>query len=72
MFYSIDRFEGEWAVLIADETSEQILIPRNTLSPEAGEGSLLRLENGTYIYDAEATAERRKAFFERTRNLGNR
>ena len=72
MFYSIDRLEGECAVLIADETGQQLQIPRADLPPEAGEGSLLRCENGSYIYDAEATARRRREFFERTRNLSKK
>lgn len=72
MFYSIDRFEGDWAILIADESGEGIQISRAELPSDAGEGSLLRLENGIWIYDAEATAQRRRAFFERTRNLSNK
>lgn len=72
MFYSIDRIEGEWAVLIADETSGSVEIPANALPAEASEGSILRCENGTYIYDAEETERRRSAFFERTRRMAGK
>ncbi|MGN0593096.1 MAG: DUF3006 domain-containing protein [Ruminococcus sp.] len=72
MFYSIDRLEGEWAVLIADETCEQILIPRSTLAPDIEEGCILRFEDGTYHPDIEETQRRRKAFFERTKNLSKK
>lgn len=72
MFYSIDRFEGDIAVLIADADSSQLLVPRDMISPDAGEGGIVKWENGQYIYDAEETAERRRAFFERTRRLARR
>ncbi len=69
MYYSIDRFEGEWAVLIDDESGEAVQILRIELPAEAEEGGICRLENGMYFYDAEETARRRLAFFERTRRL---
>ncbi|MBQ8515016.1 MAG: DUF3006 domain-containing protein [Ruminococcus sp.] len=72
MFYSIDRIEGEWAVLIADDTSQSAEIPANMLPAGAGEGSILRWENDTYIYDIEETERRRRAFFERTRRLADK
>lgn len=72
MFYSIDRFEGDIAVLIADADSSQVTVPRSSLSPDADEGGIVIYENGQYIYDAEETAARRRAFFERTRRLSKR
>ncbi len=72
MFYSIDRFEGEWAVLTADDDCSQVAVPREYLSPDAEEGSILRYENGQYIYDAEETAARRRAVFERLKRMSNK
>lgn len=72
MFYSIDRIEGGVAVLISDADSSLITVPADMLSPDAGEGGIVRLENGQYVYDAEETAARRRAFFERTRRLSKR
>lgn len=72
MFYSIDRFEGEWAVLISDKDGSSLNILRSCISPDAGEGAIVKEENGMYVYDAEETAARRKAFFERTRRLSKK
>lgn len=69
MYYSIDRFEGTYAVLIADEDGSQSIVERKMIPAEAEEGSLLLMQDGTYIYDADETARRRKEFFRRTRNL---
>ncbi|MEN9798416.1 MAG: hypothetical protein RL653_2112 [Pseudomonadota bacterium] len=48
---SIDRFEGDWAVLDAD--GKALRRRRDTLSPEAREGDVVDLETGQV--DAEAT-----------------
>lgn len=69
MYYSIDRFEENFAVLIADEDGSRSIVERKMIPAEAEEGSLLLMQNGTYIYDADETARRRKEFFLRTRNL---
>ena len=72
MFYSIDRFESELAVLIADDDCSQTAVPREYIPPDAEEGSILRYENGQYIYDAEETASRRNAVLERLKRMSNR
>jgi hypothetical protein len=48
---SIDRFEGDWAVLDAD--GKQLRRLRDTLSATAREGDVVDLETGEV--DAEAT-----------------
>lgn len=72
MFYSIDRFEGDFAVLISDEDSSQVITERNNIPQEAEEGSILLLQNGQYIYDADETERRRRAFFLRTKKLNKK
>lgn len=48
---SIDRFEGDWALLDAD--GRQLRRRRDTLSAQAREGDVVDLETGEV--DAEAT-----------------
>lgn len=63
----IDRFEGGFAVL---ETDEGMVNADRGLIPEgAEEGSVLRLENGVYILDSEATEARRAAIREKFSRL---
>lgn len=69
MYYSTDRFEGEYAVLISDEDGSQIITERENIPPEAEEGSLLLLQEGKYILDTEETERRRREFFLRTKKL---
>ncbi len=40
----IDRFEEEWAVLLVGEEQQQLIVPRQSLPPEAKEGHWLRVE----------------------------
>lgn len=69
MFYSTDRFEGEYAILISDEDGSQIITERENIPPEAEEGSILLLQEGQYILDSEETERRRREFFLRTKKL---
>lgn len=69
MFYSTDRFEGEYAILISDEDGSQIITERENIPPEAEEGSILLLQDGQYILDSEETERRRREFFLRTKKL---
>ena len=58
MRYSIDRFEGNFAILEA-ENGETIGVERARLPREAGEGDIVVHEIGEFKVDAEATAARR-------------
>lgn len=58
MLYSIDRFEGNVAVL-ADEQENTLDVCRDQLPPTAESGDLLRLEGGRYVLDKDATSVRR-------------
>lgn len=53
--YSIDRFEGEYAVCENKKTGEFINIPKNILPDNCKEGSILKFINGNYILDIEET-----------------
>ncbi len=72
MFYSIDRFEGDFAVLISDVDGSVVNVPRESLSADAEEGCLCRFENGFYVCDHEATAIRRQEMILRMKRLMGR
>lgn len=60
MRYIVDRFEGEYAVLL-DEAEKTINVPRNSLSEDTREGNVVFLtEDGIYHKDMEKTEERKE------------
>lgn len=59
MLYSIDRFEGNIAVLI-DEKEVAVSIPRAQLPAGAKAGDMLRFEDGLYHLDDDAARARRE------------
>ncbi len=59
MHYSIDRFEGDVAVLI-DEQETVCNVPCTQLPDGAKAGDMLRFEDGRYLPDDEATRARRE------------
>lgn len=59
MIYSIDRIEGEKAVLIADDGTQRI-IQVNELPKEAKETDCLYYRNGCYLIDEEETKWRKQ------------
>ena len=58
MLYSIDRFEGDVAVLV-DDDANTVDVMRSLLPPTAQCGDMLRYEGGCYTVDADETATRR-------------
>ena len=59
MLYSVDRFEGDLAVLV-DEDGNSRDVPRHRLPAGAKEGAMVRLEaGGSFTPDEEAAARRR-------------
>jgi hypothetical protein len=72
MFYSIDRFEENFAVLISDEDGSSITVPREHIPIEAEEGGLLSFTEGQYTYDPEETSRRRKRLFMLTKKLSEK
>ena len=59
MFWSIDRFEGAFAV-VEDDQRKTRQIERTLLPPEAKEGDVLKMSDGRYEIDREETERRRK------------
>lgn len=60
MLYSVDRFEGDVAVLI-DEKENIVNVSRDMLPPDLQCGDVLRSVDGRYIPDTDVTAARRAA-----------
>ena len=55
--YSVDRFEGEYAVLENRKTNEIKHIKKDMLPENIKEGSILQYVNGKYTYNEERTQE---------------
>lgn len=53
--FSLDRFEGNFAVLENCNSQEMLSIDISKLPINVKEGDILKLENGTYIIDEDAT-----------------
>ncbi len=67
MFYTLDRIEGDYAVL-TDENGAKTDIPVSSL-PELRTGSVYEMKNDVYIYNEKETEKRRLAAAERLRRL---
>lgn len=53
--FTLDRFEGNFAVLENRNTKEMTGIPISNIPSNAKEGDILKLSNGSYIVDYEET-----------------
>lgn len=61
--YIVDRIEGDFFVLETEEKTH-IHVPKEKVSKEAKEGSVLNLsENGLYDVNADETSKRRQKLF---------
>ena len=67
MWYAVDRFEGEWAVLQDDE-GQSHPVERSRLPQDIRQGDVLRQTDKGFVPDPEETARRR----ERVRRLEER
>ncbi len=68
MLYSVDRFEGDMAVLV-DENEQVLCLPRVQLPVECQVGDMLRLCDGVYVPDADAASARRAQILRLQRKL---
>lgn len=67
MFFTLDRTEGNYAVLI-DENGSKTDVPLSSL-PEHRSGSVYEKKNDVYIYNEKETEKRRTAAAERMKRL---
>lgn len=66
---TVDRFEGEMAVLLVGPEQTVVNVPRSDLPEDAGQGDVVRLE-GTV--DPEETERRREKIREKIEHLKRR
>lgn len=50
-FFSIDRFEGNFAICENKSTNEIVNIDKSLLPDNCKEGDILKFENGVYVID---------------------
>ena len=67
--FTVDRFEGNIAVLENRDTGEMININKNDLPQDAKEGSILRLNNNKYEIDVEEQKEVEKRIKDKMNKL---
>lgn len=61
-YFSIDRFEGDFAVCVGDD-EEVVKVKRSKIPKYAREGDVLRLVDNTYEIDKEETKNRKKEIY---------
>lgn len=66
-YYSIDRFEGNFAVCENQTTGEFINIPRILIDNSSKPGDIIKKQNNKYITDIERTTKAK----EEIKNLAN-
>ena len=54
--YTLDRFEGDFAILENRNTKKMTDIPISNIPSNAKEGDILELSNGSYVIDYEETS----------------
>ena len=69
--YSVDRFEGEYAVLENRKTNEIKHVKKDMLPENIKEGSILQYVNEKYTYNEELTKEETKRIQEKMNKLWN-
>lgn len=72
MKYSLNRFEGDFAVIEAEDDSGETAVfstGKENISANASEGDILVISDGIFIPDIEETAKMKKSLSKRLRKL---
>ncbi len=72
VLFSIDRFEGKFAVCENIKTNEMINIDKSLLPENCKEGDIIKLENNVYIKDEIATHNAQEEIKNMVNNLFKR
>lgn len=72
ILFSIDRFEGKFAVCENLSTNEFCNILKKDLPKNCKEGSIIKYENNKYILDEESTKSKQDDVKSIVKNLFNR
>jgi len=67
--FTLDRFEGNFAILENRTTKEMTDIPISNIPSNAKEGDILKLSNGSYVVDYEETRTVSNKIREKMNNL---
>lgn len=67
--FSVDRFEGKFAICENRETGEMINIEKAILPENIKEGSIVKYENGKFILDNETTSKKQAEIKNMVNNL---
>ncbi len=67
--YTLDRFEGDFAVLENRNTKQMTDIPISNIPSNAKEGDILKLSNRSYVVDYEETRTVSDKIREKMNNL---
>lgn len=59
LLFSLDRIDGNVAVLIDDDTGGESIVPLSALPPSAEAGKMYRKVEECYVEDADAEQARR-------------
>ena len=70
--FSVDRFEGNFAVCENRITGDFINIPISELPENVTEGSIIKFEKGNYILDIESTKKEQEEIKNLVNNLFKR
>lgn len=69
MFYTIDRFEGDYAVL-EDDDENRVNVKKALLPEMAKESDVLDFDGEAYTVNAKETEKRRQSVIEMLRKMG--
>ena len=72
MKYSLNRFEGDFAVIEAEDDNGETAVfstGKDNVSVNAAEGDILVISDGIFITDIEETAKIKKSLSERLKKL---
>ena len=72
ILFSIDRFEGKFAICENLSTNEFCNILKKDLPKNCKEGSIIKLENGRYSLDKSTTVQKQEQVKNMVNNLFNR
>ncbi|MGN0578358.1 MAG: DUF3006 domain-containing protein [Ruminiclostridium sp.] len=75
MKYSLNRFEGDFAVIEAEDDNGETAVfstGKENISENAAEGDILVISDGIFVPDREETAKVKKCLSERLKKLSDK
>lgn len=69
IFFTINRFEGNIAILENRETKEMLEVSLSSLPNNSKEGDILKWENHKFLYDKKKTKQEKKRIHDKFQNL---